>query len=273
MSDDFRVILKDELSRRVLRNSSYTLRSFARDLGMPISKLSEMLNGRQGLSRAYAKAIVEKLKLPALKEKLFLASVDVHLSRTPATRQKSLMVLNSIKFDSSVVPLDAETSQKLTPFHFAVKCFLEIDNSAEQEKNISQRFGFSPQQTEIFLKDLELLQQIKKVGVIWKINAPDTRDVIGKESTAEIRRKVLNYRKACYDLILHEIEFGEPEPARRLLSDIVLTVPSSKLPHLKEMLQQMKSNLMSYCEGHPETDDVYLFSTVFFPFSKKRSEN
>ncbi len=63
---DYRDILKNELERRMNANPRYSLRAFARDLLTPASRLSEVLNGRRGLSEASADRIVRRLKLGGL---------------------------------------------------------------------------------------------------------------------------------------------------------------------------------------------------------------
>jgi transcriptional regulator with XRE-family HTH domain len=53
----FRSFLADELARRVERNRRYSLRAFARDLGVDHSSLSQWLRGR----RAFTVEVIERL--------------------------------------------------------------------------------------------------------------------------------------------------------------------------------------------------------------------
>lgn len=270
---EYRVFIKDELEKRIFRNSNYSMRAFARDLEIPVSKLSEMLNGKQRLSRSYAKKIAEKLKLSAAQEKVFLASVELDLSRTPTAQRRALTALHAAQFESMVADLKPEQVASLeTPHHFAVKCFLEIERSTSQAKNIAQRLGLSPAQITRIFCDLEKTQQIVKVNNIWELLSPNTRFMTNKDNRQFQKSKLLMYRKACYNLILDEIEFGKTSPTERLLTDIILTVPSTEFSKLKEMLNQMKSDLMNYCDKHPQTNDVYCFSLSFLPFPTKRSK-
>lgn len=269
MTDEYRDFLKQELDRRVLRNSSYSLRSFARDLAMPVSKLSELLNGRQRLSQAYAKKILPRLKWPTVQEKIFIASVELSLARTPSEKRQKTAALNALKFDSGVIhagPRDLEN----TPYHFAVKSLIAIEPMT-RTKNIVEKFGISKELATRILKDLKSSGQIEKDGQGWRPSTLNTRFHVTNESDQDRRRKMLAYRKAVYDLIMHELEFGETDPVRRLMSDIVFNIPSRHFPKLKEKLIQMKSDLLQYCDQHPEADDVYLFSLSFFPFSKKQN--
>jgi hypothetical protein len=59
----YRDLLKRELESRCGRNPRYSLRAFAKDLGLSAPRLSHVLNGRFGLSRAAAEAIADKLGL------------------------------------------------------------------------------------------------------------------------------------------------------------------------------------------------------------------
>lgn len=54
---NYRFFLKRELNARKARNAAYSLRSFARDLEMPSSKLSEVLNSKCGLSQKSAEKL------------------------------------------------------------------------------------------------------------------------------------------------------------------------------------------------------------------------
>lgn len=60
---DYRAFLRDELSRRQARNARYSLRSFARDLGLAPPRLSDILRGRYGLSGAAAAELAARLRM------------------------------------------------------------------------------------------------------------------------------------------------------------------------------------------------------------------
>src|SRR2546430_13739191 len=54
---DYRRVLRKELESRCRTSPRYSLRAFARDLKISPSRLSEILSGKQGLSRAAARGI------------------------------------------------------------------------------------------------------------------------------------------------------------------------------------------------------------------------
>ena len=64
-------ILAGELRARQARNARYSLRAFARDCGLAACHLSEILRGREGLSRPKAQAVATSLGFDSAKAALF----------------------------------------------------------------------------------------------------------------------------------------------------------------------------------------------------------
>jgi uncharacterized protein (TIGR02147 family) len=85
--------LSSELDRRKKKNPSYSMRSFARDLELSPSRLSEILKGA-GLSEQRGLEIAQKLKLN-LKEKTFL--LDLILIGTSTNANVKTFALKRIK--------------------------------------------------------------------------------------------------------------------------------------------------------------------------------
>lgn len=89
-TQNFRDILKAELEKRQLRNPRYSLRSFARDLGLSAPRLSDVLRGRYGLSRGVAESLAEKLKLPEEEAAYFCDLVEASHGRSRHAKELAL---------------------------------------------------------------------------------------------------------------------------------------------------------------------------------------
>lgn len=79
---DYRTTLKKEFELRRGRNAFYSLRAFARDLGLSPARLSEVLAGKKGISSEAAESIALKLNLDRDEKELFSLSVDKLHSRS-----------------------------------------------------------------------------------------------------------------------------------------------------------------------------------------------
>ena len=64
--------LRSILVQRQQQNPQYSLRTFARDLGIPPGRMSEILNGRRRMTFQVAQKIVGRLQLQPHEEQKFL---------------------------------------------------------------------------------------------------------------------------------------------------------------------------------------------------------
>ena len=86
---DYRVQLRRELNRRRYANPYYSLRAFARDLKIAPSRLSEIFNHKQGLSRKAALKIADILGYIGETREYFLDSVTAQHARSKIDRQSA----------------------------------------------------------------------------------------------------------------------------------------------------------------------------------------
>lgn len=95
IQSDYRSILKEELNTRCEQNPRYSLRAFARDLKLSPSRLSEILNRKQGLSRKAAEKIAQSLGYRADEAIHFCDLVSVKHAR--GVQEKEAAQLRLIK--------------------------------------------------------------------------------------------------------------------------------------------------------------------------------
>src|SRR5437868_10916749 len=62
-TNDFRTFLEQELTRRSSANPNYSLRAFARDLGVDSSFLSKLLNGKRSMTARTIYTLAPRLAL------------------------------------------------------------------------------------------------------------------------------------------------------------------------------------------------------------------
>lgn len=92
-----RDFLKDELARRVRRNSKYSLRSFARDIGYSDARLSRFLNKFDGISLHSVSKIASNLRFDELETSFFINLAVAEFGRTKQMRADALKLVNSSK--------------------------------------------------------------------------------------------------------------------------------------------------------------------------------
>jgi predicted transcriptional regulator len=91
---DPKFYIQREYESRHARNPSYSWRSFARDLHLSPSMLSEFLKGRYGLSRTKALAVSFILRLDEAHSKHFVDLLEAQFHRSPRVRASARCRLN-----------------------------------------------------------------------------------------------------------------------------------------------------------------------------------
>jgi hypothetical protein len=97
MAMQYQDFLLEEFRSRRSRNPHYSLRAYARDLGMPASKLSQNLRGLCGISVAKAETIAARLQMRDDEKQLFLAMVESQHARSRVARQQAVVALKTIR--------------------------------------------------------------------------------------------------------------------------------------------------------------------------------
>lgn len=103
-SSSFRIYLQSELARRCSNNPQYSLRSFALQLEIDHSTLSQILRGKRGLTRRMIERLGAKLELDAAEINSFAehehASTEAG-SRTLRERRRAVMDAASLVSEPS----------------------------------------------------------------------------------------------------------------------------------------------------------------------------
>jgi len=90
---DWRSLLRDALTQRVARNPAYSQRAFARDVGIPAGRMSEILAGREGLSRRKALDVAGRLGFESQAKNWFADLVDASHARSRSQRMAAVQRL------------------------------------------------------------------------------------------------------------------------------------------------------------------------------------
>jgi len=90
---DYRELIRDEFNRRRAREPFYSLRGYAKDLGLKHSHLSLLFRGRRGLSKHSALGVAYALGLRTFAAKRFCFLVSAQSGRSREERNLAKMGL------------------------------------------------------------------------------------------------------------------------------------------------------------------------------------
>lgn len=161
LAGDYRSILRREFDARIKANAKYSLRAFARDLKIAPSRLSEVLSGKQGLSRDKARGLARELKLSDKETEFFCDLVESQDARGRLTRDLARIRLRKHDIDQSFHSLGADSFQVVSDwYHFAILQLIGV-------KGFKNDPGWIAKALEITRSEArEALERLKRLGLI-----------------------------------------------------------------------------------------------------------
>jgi uncharacterized protein (TIGR02147 family) len=238
-------LLKTEVADRQRKNPNYSLRAFAKWLGVSPAQLSQVLSGKRPITLAMAKRVSEKLSLSPAEKVDFLAS------RWP-----------------EIIESSAQTSRQLLPddkfrlisdwFHMAILSLTHLPSAKADPRWIAQQLGISVQQAN------EALVRLQRLGLVvlkpkFK-TVPAALEILSDVPSAAIQK----FHKQILNVASEKLE-TVPLKAREFQS-ITLAINPSKLPMARKLILEALQKIEQTLETGPARE-VYNLSLQLFPLT------
>lgn len=249
----YRKFLAEELERRLAKNPLYSLRAFARDLGISKTHLAEILRGNNQLSLDSAAKFVKKLNLSAVDAINFMDMVEIESGNSERTRLQAKMRLEArhINFRN----LEPEEFSPISDWHFMpLMELLTLPLESHSPEYLASRLGVSKEIIE------QALQTLLRQNLISQV---DSKYVITENTTKPVASHIIRqYYRTNLDVAAQALEKQSID--NRDFSVITFTMSKRKLDLVKERLQQFRRELALELTQDQERDAVYTLSMNFF---------
>lgn len=270
---DYREWLKNLLNEKKKTNDSYSLRAFARDLGFAPSRISQIIQGKQGLSLAAAQKICQKLKLEEDEAIYFCLLVESQDSRSKQKRALATEKLKSLRIKTKEQNYVQLSEQEFSPisewYYFAILELLALPNAVSDSTWIAQKLGLSVLEASLAVDRLKQNQFLKELRGKWTVN-------VSRLSTA-YNVPSLTVRKFNNQILTKASDALETQNVlERDISSLILKMNSSEIPRFKKMLNDFRrefdNEVSSSIEKNPNSaDSVYALSISLFKLSDVNS--
>ncbi len=257
-AENYRNRLKDEFNERCHRNRRYSLRAFARDIDLLPSRLSDIFQGKQGLSAEMAQKICTHLNWSEKEKRLFIVSVESQHARSQIRRTAALAELKEIESQANIKVIDADLFAIIAQWHhFAILELFATDDFQPSPSWIASRLDLNPIEVERALSRLERVGLLKKQEGGWKAieGFPITTQDIPSKAIKEFHSQILH--RAQTALFFQEVKMRD-------FSAIHFAVNPSDLPQLKEELREMRRALVKKYNTRPNKTAVYCLGIQLF---------
>ena len=241
-------LLLQELEERKAKNSMYSLRAFARDLGIGSTSLSDALASKRKLSRTNILKIANKLEWTS-------SQIDLLLSEIKRGRGYKT------KAELEEIQMQEDQFRYIADWHYlAIRNLAKVSTNQANPQWIAKRLGISESDAE------KAVYRLERMGLIA---IEDEKLVyISKPLGTTNDTPSMAIRKHHRDkLKLAERSLAtDPLEIREFRSSTV-AVDMHKLPEIKQILKEAQAKIVEVMESGEPTE-VYNLSFQLFPLTK-----
>lgn len=240
--------LTAELAQRCKRNPRYSLRAFAKILGLSPSGLSMLLSGQRSLKSTTAKKIAERLGFsPQLTEE-FLNS---------CSKINKKMICDHSRYQK----ISLETYEVIADWqHYAILSLTETKDFKPRLEWIAKRLGISRAETKLAVDRMVRLG-ILDIGIWKQVGGPiKVENEIASSATQRNQTQIL-------EMAIESLK-NDPFETRDMAS-MTLAIDPAHLPMAKEEMRKFRRYLSEKIESLGNQKEVYHLALQLYPVSKK----
>lgn len=256
-------LLLETLEARCSKNPGYSLRAFARDLGLSAQSLSHIMNGNRGISREKGQVIAEKIGLSETEKEELITFIEARYSRSPRIRDEAakrmILLQGMMKSD-----LALESFKMISGwYHLALLTLLQIERKIQSPKFLAARLGISVYEVKA---SLERLLKLKMLKIESQRYIPEQDYFINKNGTSSQSVKTFHEQildKAKTALTLQKVQ-------ERDFSVVFLPIDPDRVDEIKEEIRVFRKRIEQKFSSSPENcKEVYALGVQLFRISEQ----
>lgn len=243
-------ILQRVYLRRCENNPRYSLRAFAKSLGLSHSFVSMLLSQKRRPSTKTVNEISKQLGLDPVEKEILLT--EARKESMPSTDERS---------DKFVITLDTFALMS-TWYHYAILNLLRIPTTQFRSSWIAKRLGISKIEAKLALERLIRMKMVKRVGKKW-IRAAEPIHLENEISTNATKK----FHKQLLEKAILSLENDPFE--KREVSSMTLAMDPHLIPYSRRRIKQFLRELSDELESMGKPKEVYNLTTQIYPVTKE----
>lgn len=243
-------LLREEFDEKRSKNPLFSLRAYAKQLGISPSTLSRILGGKRGISKRAARQIIEHMKV----EKPLTAAKLTDTMIPESTSERAFTEL-----DVDQIAVLAEW------YHFAILSLAETQHFQSDSHWIAVRLGITNREAKDALDRLLRLKMLRKTagGKLRPTNEQfTTTDRVRNLGVRNTHRQFLNLAGNVLDRLDDTSLFEGSD-----FSGMTMAVDPNRIEEANRRIRLFRRRLCTYLEGGEKTE-VYRLAIQLFPLSR-----
>ncbi len=249
-------IVRSRFLEMQTRNPSYSVRAYAKRLGMGASTLSMVLSGQRQCSKKVAAQIADRLMLDPLDRASVLEKTDLKNKK-----QTSEHVLSYLKVSNDQFVAFSEWS------YMAILNLVRMKSFKNDPSWIAGRVGITEKQV------VEALDRLQRLGMlITDENGKLKRSHEAYRTSDDIADVTI--RKGHFQTLdLAKKSLEEDEIDIRDFSWLTMSVKQSQMKEMKEFIRKFQTEFVELFAKNEDPDEVYRLAVQMIPLTKKIETN
>lgn len=243
------------------------MRSFSKDLDLRPAALSDIMNGRYGLSSAMAQSIATNLGLKGPEAAYFVSLVDLKHGRSAAIRNAAEKKLRD--YGHRAEKSEALDEEKLALIRYwyypAILELTHIVKHLIDAQTVSVRLGISIEDAREALAVLEEKKCLKRIDGGYARTSD--HHVAERSVTTPM---IQGFHKQILNLAINAI--GTQEIPNRKALSTVLAIKAEDLPEARAMLNKFSDEFVARFQQIDTADAIYALSQQFFRLDKPENK-
>ncbi len=236
------------------KNPGYSLRAFARRLGLNSGAVSSIINGKRRVSKKMAARILERLGLALDVRRKVLESLEFERTGVNVSKLQGVQRSEYLQIAGEQFHLISEWQ------HFAILSLIRTRDFKSEPKWIAKRLGISLTLAKRSLQRLELLGFIVDQDGRWVRGAPKYSTTDGVADGA--------IRRAFEQDLQLSVESLHRDPVeKRDFTTITMAVDPRSMAKVKERVRVFQDEVAAIMESG-ELTEVYKLTVGVFPVGK-----
>lgn len=256
--------------KRKEKNPSYSMRAFARDIGISPPQLSRIMSRQRELTYRQMSLISDALGLSERESNFWVTQVILKAQKNakiPVALRKRAQIsgLKGKKPLLKISPLSVEKFKVISQwYHFAILELTFLKDFDSNPEWIAASLGITvleasaaiDRMIEIGLLEVTPEGQLKKTHSTFMVNTERSEPEIRKYETTMIERAKAEVQKT-----------QQQEWENRVINSITFPSNPESIPELKAALAEFQKKIFTMIKGH-EFEQVYHFGFQLYPVSK-----
>lgn len=246
VKDEFIFWLQREYRSRRSRNARFSIRSFAKQIAIDPSSLSQIMAGKRNVSNEMAAKITGRIGITPLDREIVFSDSQQNGNLKNETEYKQ------IEFDKYL--LIAEW------YHFAILELTSVTAFQSNEEWIANQLNLPLRTVKDAIQRLERLGFLNTLGLKWKkTHAFMTNEGPQKTSSPQkiLQRQIIQMAGEAIDGY---------EPHEKDITSITFAIDESKIEDAKKLIKQFRRKMAALLEQGQQTR-VYHLGVQLYPVS------